>query len=68
MENNVNEKLVDNANNLDINKQIFTERPIGKITIGKLLLICNYIAIGVLFILFFFTALVCLHTFNDESF
>lgn len=54
-------------NNLSINKQIFVERPVGKITVGKLIVICSFINIAILFLLFFFSGLVCLHVFANNS-
>jgi hypothetical protein len=63
-----NNASVDTPSVNDIDKQIFIEKPIGKITIGKLLVICSFINIGILFILFLFSSLVCLHVFGLEGF
>lgn len=55
-------------NDMNINKQIFIDRPFGKITIGKLIVMCSFVNIACLSILFFFTGLVCLHTFRNRGF
>jgi hypothetical protein len=57
-----NEVSTNNKKELDIDKQIFVDRPIGKINVGKLIAILSFINIAILFILFVFTGLVCLHT------
>jgi hypothetical protein len=59
-----NSKSNNSSSNLDVNKQIFIERPIGKINVGKLITLLSFINIGVLFVLFIFSALVCLHAFH----
>lgn len=63
---NINENV--GSKEININKQIFLDRPIGKITVGKLLVICSFINMAVLFLLFFFSGLVCLHVFNNVAF